>query len=154
MFTIDFDLSGLRKAAREGQTFRILSSHRVVEVAAHEGLQASKVRRRYKNRTGNLTAKAYARGVQANLTGGLAEMVWPVRYARFVDEGTAPHEIRPRRGAFLRFQIGGQAIFARAVKHPGTKAYNFSGDAKEAAHAALVREVEESFFDLEKILNR
>ncbi|MDD4984189.1 MAG: hypothetical protein PHQ43_00170 [Dehalococcoidales bacterium] len=43
-------------------------------------------------------------------------------YGYFVREGTAPHEIRPVRAKALRFQIGGQIVFARKVNHPGTAA--------------------------------
>ena len=44
-------------------------------------------------------------------------------YGRFVREGTELHIIRPRReGGVLAFEIGGELIFARKVKHPGTRA--------------------------------
>ncbi len=33
---------------------------------------------------------------------------------------TAPHEIRPRKGKALKFLIGGRAIYARKVNHPGS----------------------------------
>lgn len=154
MFTLDIDLSGLRRAAREGQAQRVLSSHRAVEVAAVEGLAQSKARRRYKDRTGNLTRLATAQGVQATPTGGFAEIRWPVPYAAAVDEGTKPHQIRPRRRTFLRFDFGGPPIFARKVRHPGTRPTGFAGDAALAAERVLIREVEESFVDLEHLLNR
>lgn len=44
-------------------------------------------------------------------------------YGRFVREGTEPHIIRPRRqGGVLAFQYKGEMVFARSVKHPGTRA--------------------------------
>lgn len=154
MFTVEIDLSDVRRACREGQAQRVLSSHRAVEVAAVEGVAQAKARRRYKDRTGNLTAKALGRAVQATATGGLAEMTWPVPYASFVDEGTRPHEIRAKRGGALRFVLGERVIFARSVRHPGTHAAAFTGDATEAAERALVRETEASWLDLEALLNR
>ena len=42
-------------------------------------------------------------------------------YARPVIEGSRPHIIRARGGRVLAFQRGGKAIFARVVRHPGTK---------------------------------
>lgn len=60
-------------------------------------------------------------------------------YARFVEEGTRPHEIRPRTKKVLAWPTGGRSAaglgrgpqgtrkgkgvlaFARVVKHPGTK---------------------------------
>jgi len=63
---------------------------------------------------------------------------------KFVDQGTKPHAIRPRRAKLLAFQAGYQAktrvgsiiaraggtsgprVFAREVQHPGTKARGFT----------------------------
>lgn len=42
----------------------------------------------------------------------------------FVHNGTPRHPIRPRRpGGYLRFQVDGRTVYARAVNHPG-----FRGD--------------------------
>ncbi|WP_448497847.1 hypothetical protein [Mycobacterium syngnathidarum] len=46
-------------------------------------------------------------------------------YALYVHEGSRPHLIRPRKAQALRFQIGGRTVFARLVRHPGTKARPF-----------------------------
>lgn len=44
----------------------------------------------------------------------------------FVHNGTPRHPIRPRRpGGFLRFQVGGRVVYARAVNHPGYKGDDF-----------------------------
>ena len=40
-------------------------------------------------------------------------------------DGTPPHPIRARRRKFLRFISGGQVVFRRQVRHPGTKATKF-----------------------------
>lgn len=48
---------------------------------------------------------------------------------RFVLDGTRPHIIVPRRAKALRFEAGGSVVFARRVRHPGTKANNFLGRA-------------------------
>ncbi len=42
-------------------------------------------------------------------------------YARFVEEGTRPHEIRPINGRVLVFQVRGKTVFTPLVHHPGTK---------------------------------
>ena len=42
-------------------------------------------------------------------------------YARFVEEGTRPHEIRPINGRLLVFQVRGKTVFTPLVHHPGTK---------------------------------
>ncbi|MEU9805427.1 HK97 gp10 family phage protein [Mycobacterium sp. NPDC050853] len=46
-------------------------------------------------------------------------------YALYVHEGTRPHLIRPRNAKALRFQIGGRTVYAKLVRHPGTKARPF-----------------------------
>ena len=38
-----------------------------------------------------------------------------------VHQGTRPHIILPVRASVLRFEIGGKVIFARKVRHPGTR---------------------------------
>ncbi|MFI9026299.1 hypothetical protein [Streptomyces sp. NPDC053560] len=50
----------------------------------------------------------------------------------YVLEGTRPHIIRPRRKKALRFDVGGQTVFAKVVHHPGTKPNNFLGRALRA----------------------
>lgn len=94
------------------------------------------VKRRTPVRTGHL------RGSWATRTrnGGWAVIVGTDKlYARFVEEGTRPHEIRPRTKKVLAWPIAGRSAaglgrgpqgtrkgkgalaFARVVKHPGTK---------------------------------
>jgi hypothetical protein len=47
-------------------------------------------------------------------------------YAPYVDQGTRPHEIKPKRpGGVLVFKMNGQTVFAKKVHHPGTKAQPF-----------------------------
>src|SRR5690606_16486493 len=43
-------------------------------------------------------------------------------YAAAVHNGTRPRVIVPRRGRYLRFQMGGRTVYARRVNHPGTPA--------------------------------
>jgi hypothetical protein len=47
----------------------------------------------------------------------------------FVLRGTRPHIIRPRRAKALRFEVGGGVVFAKVVRHPGTRANDFMGRA-------------------------
>jgi len=54
-----------------------------------------------------------------------------VAYAGFVNDGTRPHTIRPRRAKALRFRVGGRIVYARVVNHPGTKARPFLDRALE-----------------------
>ena len=51
------------------------------------------------------------------------------KYAKFVHDGTRPHLITPRRASVLAFQVGGRTVFARSVRHPGTRARPFLANA-------------------------
>ncbi|WP_234467785.1 hypothetical protein [Streptomyces sp. MBT62] len=44
---------------------------------------------------------------------------------RLVLDGTRPHIIRPRRARALRFEVGGEVVFAGKVRHPGTRPNDF-----------------------------
>lgn len=88
------------------------------------------VRRRMPRRTGTTARNTEA--VQRS------EYSWAVEIpevpGRFLIEGTRPHLIRPRNGRVLRFMgRGGGVVFARLVRHPGTKPYPFARDAAKAA---------------------
>lgn len=47
------------------------------------------------------------------------------RYVMHEHDGTVPHIIRPRRRRALRFIAGGQVVFTRRVRHPGTRGSYF-----------------------------
>lgn len=48
-----------------------------------------------------------------------------VKYALVQNEGSDPYEIYPRKGSALKFEIGGQTIFAKSVSHPGIAGTNY-----------------------------
>ena len=43
-----------------------------------------------------------------------------VEYAKFVERGSRPHEILPRYARALVFDVGGQTVFTRRVRHLGS----------------------------------
>lgn len=54
-------------------------------------------------------------------------------YASYVEFGTKPHQIKPKKpGGVLVFNAGGQKVYARVVNHPGTKAQPFVRPAFDA----------------------
>lgn len=48
---------------------------------------------------------------------------------RFVLDGTRPHIIRQRRARALRFEVDGRVVYAKVVRHPGSRANNFMAQA-------------------------
>jgi hypothetical protein len=54
-------------------------------------------------------------------------------YAPFVEFGTQPHDIKPKKaGGVLVFTVGGKKVFARKVHHPGTAPHPYVVPAFEA----------------------
>lgn len=88
-------------------------------------------------RTGDLAASLTGEAEQTG-DGFVARVLAGVDYARYVLEGTPPHEIRPsaRRALFWE----GAAHPVRRVDHPGTRPNPFGEDAADAL-VDLAREV-------------
>lgn len=59
-----------------------------------------------------------------------------VEYAPMVNDGTRPHLIRPKNAKVLRFRAGGQVVYAKVVRHPGTRARPFLDRALREVAAA------------------
>lgn len=82
---------------------------------------------------------------------------------RFVDEGTKPHIIAPKNARMLRFTVGGsprtapnsltvgpasrggRPVFARKVRHPGSKARRFSRNVAKKAQKWLKQSLDDAF---------
>ena len=64
-------------------------------------------------------------------------------YAQFVEYGSRPHIIRARRAMALRFEVRGEVVYAKYVRHPGTRAQRI-----------LARAMEESLRELDGIVSR
>lgn len=84
-------------------------------------------------RTGVLRAS-----VRATQVGPLAwKIASPVAYAPAVEDGSRPHTIRPRRGKYLVFVVGGRRVFARSVHHPGMTGRHMFAQSVPAVVSAL-----------------
>ncbi|MFV2172340.1 hypothetical protein ACFHW2_11840 [Actinomadura sp. LOL_016] len=78
------------------------------------------------------TIRVERRGAGRRLMYGNDTTAW---YAGLIEWGTRPHDILPRNGRWLRWidPQTGQPVFARKVRHPGTRAYRvMSGAALQA----------------------
>lgn len=47
--------------------------------------------------------------------------IFMVDYGKFVEFGTPPHTIEPKEKKALRFEVGGDELIRKKVKHPGTR---------------------------------
>jgi hypothetical protein len=123
---------------------------RAVSRAVSEGASFARTHHIHKRRTGFLTSPAQLHGklIRSDGRSALGEIVNLASYARWVEERTKPHWIRPKEGhgfigplqagqsrraitdigthrVALRWYVGGKPVFARAVFHPGTPAMPF-----------------------------
>lgn len=53
-------------------------------------------------------------------------------YALIAEVGSRPHLIYPNNGRYLRFVVRGRVVYARVVKHPGTKGAHYLTRAVDA----------------------
>jgi len=66
------------------------------------------------------------------------------RAARYIEFGTAPHEILPFHAKVLRFEKQGAIVFARRVFHPGTEALYILSDAFREELTELMDKLQEA----------
>lgn len=144
-----------------------------VDLGTREGAHDARAGHRFKNRTGKLE-----RSIDGSLTEVRSDEIKGViiakaRYASFVENGTRPHEIRPKAGAgfvgplpkgqsrrrgsgakaVLAWQSGGVWHFARRVMHPGTTALPFMGIAYLKCERVMIREIEVGVARAQRILD-
>ena len=105
-------------------------AERIIREAARRAEEL--VRERAPRKAGKL-----ARSIGSTVEGNRALVGVKVDYARFLEWGTRPHEIKPRHARALRFVIRGRVVFARRVWHPGIRPRLFVLSAAEALRAEL-----------------
>lgn len=81
-------------------------------------------------RSGNLRASLGVKVHPRSVVIGPDEVKAP--YAKYVEFGTAPHEIKAKPGNTLSFMVGGKRVYAKTVHHPGTRAQPFVRPSFEA----------------------
>ena len=87
-------------------------------------------------RTGRLRGSIRAEEPRIFSLRGSVKVGSDLEYAAFVNDGTRPHIIRPRRAQVLRFTVGGRTVFAKVVHHPGTRPRPFLDRALREVAAA------------------
>lgn len=114
---------------------------RAVVVGVMTGANTARSDHRFVNRTGKLERSIGWRIVKETERGGEGQFYANAPYASFVDGGTRPHEIRPRRAAALVFFVDGQKVVTQLVRHPGTRPEGFMGNATLAAQREMELEI-------------
>lgn len=119
MIEVQLDGQGLEIALKrlEGELLEAAST--AVQNAVRAGVESAKSTSLFKDRTGalrkNIFGSTSSSGVDVE-----GKVVADAKYAFWVNNGTARHEISGRRGGKLRFMVNGQLMYRRTVNHPGT----------------------------------
>lgn len=95
---------------------------RTIELMSQKAYDTAQVGAGRHNKTGSLFQSLYNRSIPNGREVGHDTSRAP--HAIFVQLGTRPHEIRPRKKKALRWASGGGFFFAGKVNHPG-----YRGDA-------------------------
>lgn len=148
MLAIDIDVSEVNEAfARLRSSLRVAGWDAIVQ-SSRASLSRIAGGAYFKSRTGK-TARSFELERAGEWQGVIVSRS-PV--AVFMDRGTKPHPIVARRARALRFVIDGRTIFARSVRHPGTKARNIAeteaGLLPAALHDALTQSVSQAVSSL------
>ncbi len=178
--SFDVTIEGLEDLRRDwDESLGVLSDgiRRGVDLGVKEGADYARSNHAYKDKTGALTRSISGRLETSTRGGAVGVIEATAPYASEVEKGTAPHEIRPkassgfvgpvRRGqsrrasddigttrTALRFDMGGEQVFARVVHHPGTAPHPFIGPAAQKAERVILREVEVSQERVAEIMSR
>lgn len=70
--------------------------------------------------TGNLRAHNRMT-VRKTTTQAIGDVFNDADYAGVVHDGSGPYTIRPKKAKALRFVMDGKVVFAKSVRHPGTR---------------------------------
>jgi hypothetical protein len=163
---------GVRAAVRAGV-------RKGVNRGVVEGADDAKSQHRFTNRsgdleksivgkpTGNRTSVGASRGTNgarsrdfdsltSNIDGAQFGVITAgMFYASFVEEGTRPHVILPKKGTWLAWEpVQGDWHFARKVNHPGGKPYPFMSLAYLKCERVMIREIQRGVADAQAILDR
>lgn len=89
-------------------------------------------------RTGRL-----ASGIRRGGTGLQRYVTVGAPYAAYVEYGTRPHVIYPRRARALRFVVDGEVVYAKYVHHPGFPGRHFMRESIDRAIKHLEENLEQ-----------
>lgn len=101
---------------------------------------------RFKNQTGNLRRSIYRRvyGAEKGL------VATDEKYGEYVEFGTRPHVIRPRNKKMLAFKIDGRLVFAKEVRHKGSRPFPFMQPAFEDGKSYAMKNYERYILNVVK----
>lgn len=181
MLTFEVDRRGFDEAIQRTKNSVQMHMQLAVRSAAEAGRDDAKGSTLFKDRSGRLRSEIVARLLNRTTRSVEWEILSGAPWSRYVEEGTAPHDIRPKaahnlkgpvrqgqtrrasgrgphehivgRGRALRWVDGGTTHFAAVVHHPGTAPRPFMGQGYYAAERRIFREFELMLSRIQQIWN-
>jgi hypothetical protein len=175
MFTATVDVGDFRRRVAMTQQRINLTLVKAVSDAADAGVDEAK-KGRFKDHTGYLRRQIRHDPIRKGATEVFSYLVSATSYSRFVEYGTKPHMIYPKAGhgfigplvagqsrraitdigthrIALRWYVGGQPVFARYVRHPGSAPYPFMRPGAQYAAVVLRDRLLGGFYGLQTVWN-
>lgn len=118
--------AGLRNGAHQALVAAV--------TAAHDSARTTDL---FKDGPDARLRKSIIKGVPDAFSGFIKAGGSEAKYARFVENGTPPHDIAPKKAKALRFTVSGQTFFRKVVHHPGTAERPFMARAAAVGEQAL-----------------
>ena len=133
---------GTRRVAMDAAEDMVLEADRLAKKHARDpSRKPNKITGRYFNSIHPVISKG-----KTVLVGSIRSNV---SYAKYIEEGTKPHIIRPRKMKALYWPGAGHPV--KLVRHPGTKAYNVLGGARDAVLKRINEFVQKAFKRIFKV---
>jgi hypothetical protein len=123
-----FDLGTISAAHRKFMQANERMVDKVLDGAGKQAEEHVASSATFQHRTGKIKS-----GTNGRKIGNRMVVSNAVPYASYLELGTKPHTITPRSASALRFTVSGSAVFARRVRHPGTRPYKFLSAARDHA---------------------
>jgi len=133
MSAVEMHTDGFRGALRDLYAGILNNAPQALRAAVRAARDSAKSTKRFKDVTGWLRGS-----IREDFDGPFkGRLRAGPKYARFVNDGTPPHEISAKGGGVLHFQMQGHDFFRRSVHHPGTKPRPFMDDAAAVGEQTL-----------------
>ena len=144
--TVSIDASAFSRALDRLGHGLTRAAQRALREALEGAERVAKTTTTYSDKTGTLRRKTVAqfRSGASDLE-PMGTLLAATPYALFVEGGTKPHEIRPRKAPALRFfwPVLGRWVSAKRVQHPGTKPRLFMTNARNFGERSLQDDLED-----------
>jgi hypothetical protein len=135
--SIQVDSSEFLRAFGDLQAYLHNGAHQALVAAVKAAHDSARTTNLFKDGPDARLRGSIVMGIDTPMTGHVSAGGRAAPYVQYVESGTRAHEIRPKRGKTLRFEIAGEVLFRKVVHHPGTAARPFMARALAVGEQTL-----------------